>query len=58
MSRRTPTTVIPSPAKTALFHFPTGDKVLRKDDHQVFMRELIYVIKDATYRVQQTVPWE
>ena len=38
--------------------FPTGDKVLRKDDHQVFMRELIYVLKDGTYHVQQTVPWE
>ena len=38
--------------------FPTGDKVLRKDDHQVFMRELIYVIKDGTYHVQQTVPWD
>jgi branched-chain amino acid transport system substrate-binding protein len=38
--------------------FPTGDKVLRKDDHQVFMRELIYVIKDGTYHVQQAVPWD
>jgi hypothetical protein len=32
--------------------------VLRKDDHQVFMRELIYVIKDGTYHVQQPVPWD
>jgi branched-chain amino acid transport system substrate-binding protein len=38
--------------------FPTGEKVLRKDDHQVFMRELIYVIKDGTYHVQQVVPWD
>ena len=38
--------------------FPTGEKVLRKDDHQVFMRELIYVIKDGTYHVQQAVPWD
>ncbi len=38
--------------------FPTGDKVLRKDDHQVFMRELIYVVKDGTYHVQKAVSWE
>jgi branched-chain amino acid transport system substrate-binding protein len=38
--------------------FPTGEKVLRKDDHQVFMRELIYVIKDGTYHVQQSVSWD
>jgi branched-chain amino acid transport system substrate-binding protein len=38
--------------------FPTGDKVLRKDDHQVFMRELVFTIKDGTYHLQQTVPWE
>jgi branched-chain amino acid transport system substrate-binding protein len=38
--------------------FPTGDKVLRKDDHQAFMRELIYVVKDGTYHVQQAVPWD
>jgi branched-chain amino acid transport system substrate-binding protein len=38
--------------------FPTGDKVLRKEDHQVFMRELIYVIKDGKYHIQESVPWE
>ncbi len=38
--------------------FPTGDKVLRKEDHQAFMRELIYVIKDGTFHLQQVVPWE
>jgi branched-chain amino acid transport system substrate-binding protein len=38
--------------------FPTGDKVLRKDDHQVFMRELIYMIKDGTYHVQQAIAWD
>ena len=38
--------------------FPTGDKVLRRDDHQVFMRELIYVLKDGTYHLQQAVPWD
>jgi branched-chain amino acid transport system substrate-binding protein len=38
--------------------FPTGDKVLRKEDHQVFMRELIYVIKDGKYHIQESVSWE
>jgi hypothetical protein len=38
--------------------FPTGDKVLRKDDHQAFMRELIYMIKDGTYHLQQAASWE
>ena len=38
--------------------FPTGDKVLRKEDHQAFMRELIYIIKDGTYHLQQAVPYE
>ena len=38
--------------------FPTGDKVLRKDDHQVFMRELIYLLKDGSYRLEQAVSWQ
>ena len=38
--------------------FPTGDKVLRKDDHQAFMRELIYIIKDGTYHIQEAVAWD
>jgi branched-chain amino acid transport system substrate-binding protein len=38
--------------------FPTGDKVLRKDDHQAFTRELIYVIKDGTYHLLEAVPWQ
>jgi len=38
--------------------FPTGDKVLRKEDHQVFMRELIFVIKDGKYHIQESIPWE
>ena len=38
--------------------FPTGDKVLRTDDHQVFMRELIYVVKDGTYHVQEAVAYD
>jgi branched-chain amino acid transport system substrate-binding protein len=38
--------------------FPTGDKVLRKEDHQAFTRELIYMIKDGTYHLQEAVPWQ
>jgi branched-chain amino acid transport system substrate-binding protein len=38
--------------------FPTGDKVLRKEDHQAFTRELIFVIKDGKYHIQQAIPWE
>jgi branched-chain amino acid transport system substrate-binding protein len=38
--------------------FPTGDKVLRKEDHQAFMRELVFLIKDGTYHVEEVVPWE
>ena len=39
-------------------NFPTGDKVLRKEDHQVFMRELIYLLKDGTYHLQEAVAWQ
>ena len=38
--------------------FPTGDKLLRKEDHQAFMRELIFDIKGGTYHLQQTVEWQ
>jgi branched-chain amino acid transport system substrate-binding protein len=38
--------------------FPTGDKVLRKEDHQAFTRELIYVVKDGTYHLREAIPWQ
>jgi hypothetical protein len=38
--------------------FPTGDKVLRKDDHQAFVRELVFEIKDGTYHLLDTIPWQ
>ena len=38
--------------------FPTGDKVLRKEDHQAFTRELIYLVKDGTYHLQDAIPWQ
>jgi branched-chain amino acid transport system substrate-binding protein len=38
--------------------FPTGDKVLRKEDHQAFTRELIYLVKGGTYHLQEAIPWQ
>ena len=38
--------------------FPQGDKTLRKEDHQAFLREFIYEINDGKYRIVETVPKE
>jgi branched-chain amino acid transport system substrate-binding protein len=35
--------------------FPQGDKTLRKEDHQAFLREFIFTIGGGTYHLQQTV---
>jgi branched-chain amino acid transport system substrate-binding protein len=35
--------------------FPQGDKTLRKDDHQAFLREFIFTIGGGTYHLQQVV---
>jgi branched-chain amino acid transport system substrate-binding protein len=35
--------------------FPQGDKTLRKDDHQAFLREFIFTIGNGTYHLQQVV---
>jgi branched-chain amino acid transport system substrate-binding protein len=35
--------------------FPQGDKVLRKEDHQAFVREFIFDIKDGKHRIVETV---
>jgi len=35
--------------------FPQGDKILRKDDHQAFLREFIFTIGGGTYQLQQVV---
>jgi branched-chain amino acid transport system substrate-binding protein len=40
------------------YDFPTGDKILRKADHQAFVREIIFEIERGTYQVAQTVPWQ
>jgi branched-chain amino acid transport system substrate-binding protein len=38
--------------------FPTGDKILRKEDHQAFVRELVFTIKGGTYHLQETIAWQ
>jgi branched-chain amino acid transport system substrate-binding protein len=38
--------------------FPQGDKVLRKEDHQAFLREFIFDIKDGKHRILETIPKE
>jgi branched-chain amino acid transport system substrate-binding protein len=38
--------------------FPQGDKTLRKEDHQAFLREFIFTIGGGTYHLQQIVPKE
>ncbi|HEY1360722.1 MAG TPA: ABC transporter substrate-binding protein [Xanthobacteraceae bacterium] len=38
--------------------FPQGDKVLRKEDHQAFLREFIFDIKDGKHRIVEVVPKE
>ena len=38
--------------------FPQGDKLLRKEDHQAFIREFIFDIKDGKHRILETIPKE
>jgi branched-chain amino acid transport system substrate-binding protein len=38
--------------------FPQGDKLLRKEDHQAFLREFLFVIKDGKPHILETVPKE
>jgi branched-chain amino acid transport system substrate-binding protein len=38
--------------------FPQGDKVLRKEDHQAFLREFIFDIKGDKHHILETVPKE
>jgi len=38
--------------------FPQGDKVLRKEDHQAFLREFIFDMKDGKFRIVDVVPKE
>jgi branched-chain amino acid transport system substrate-binding protein len=38
--------------------FPSGDKVLRKEDHQAFVREIVFAMKGGTYKLLETIPWQ
>jgi branched-chain amino acid transport system substrate-binding protein len=38
--------------------FPQGDKTLRKEDHQAFLREFIFDIKDGKHRIIETISKE
>jgi branched-chain amino acid transport system substrate-binding protein len=38
--------------------FPQGDKMLRKEDHQAFVREFIFEIKGGKHRILETVEKE
>jgi branched-chain amino acid transport system substrate-binding protein len=38
--------------------FPQGDKVLRKEDHQAFVREFIFEIKGGKHKIVDVVPKE
>ncbi len=38
--------------------FPQGDKVLRKEDHQAFLRQFIFEIKGGKHRIVDVVPKE
>ncbi|HTT80573.1 MAG TPA: ABC transporter substrate-binding protein [Stellaceae bacterium] len=40
------------------YDFPTGDKILRKADHQAFVREIIFEMGGGTYHVKETIPWQ
>jgi branched-chain amino acid transport system substrate-binding protein len=38
--------------------FPQGDKLLRKEDHQAFLREFIYEVRGGKYKVLEVIPKE
>lgn len=38
--------------------FPQGDKLLRKEDHQAFLREFIFEIRGGKYLIKEVVPKE
>ena len=35
--------------------FPQGDKVLRKEDHQAFLRQFIFEIKDGKHKIIEVI---
>ncbi|MGE0850017.1 MAG: ABC transporter substrate-binding protein [Hyphomicrobiaceae bacterium] len=38
--------------------FPQGDKVIRKEDHQAFLREFLFEIKGGKHKIVEVVPKE
>jgi branched-chain amino acid transport system substrate-binding protein len=38
--------------------FPQGDKLLRKEDHQAFVREFLYELRGGKYRILDVIPKE
>jgi branched-chain amino acid transport system substrate-binding protein len=40
------------------YDFPQGDKTLRKEDHQAFVREFIFEIKGGKHHILEVVPKE
>ena len=38
--------------------FPQGDKTIRKEDHQAFIREFIFDIKNGKHHILEVVPKE
>jgi branched-chain amino acid transport system substrate-binding protein len=40
------------------YDFPQGDKTLRKEDHQAFVREFVFELQNMQYKLLETVPKE
>ena len=38
--------------------FPQGDKLLRKEDHQAFLREFVFEVRGGKYKILDVVPKE
>jgi branched-chain amino acid transport system substrate-binding protein len=38
--------------------FPQGDKTLRKEDHQAFLREFIIEVKGGNFKILEVIPKE
>ena len=38
--------------------FPQGDKLLRKEDHQAFVREFVFEVRGGKYKILETIPKE
>ena len=38
--------------------FPQGDKKLRKEDHQAFVTEFIFDIRNGKHRIIASIPWQ